>query len=313
VKNFMKYLRFAGLLIAGLCWAGPSAAASSAGAEPFNFLFLDTGARAVGMGGAYAALATDANALAYNPAGLGRIISRQATFMHNQHFESITQEYLSFADPRGWGMSLNYLNFGDVPKTTISNPAGIGLGSAGMKDLGLSVGYGHPLSKSLSVGAGVKLIKESIDDISVSAFAADLGILYYVPVVQKLTLGFAIQNLGPEVKFQGAEENLPLTMRAGAAYGFTILGRESAAAADIVKERSESALLNLGVETHIAKTVPVRLGFNTRNDAGTGISAGLGWIHSSFNFDYAIVSYGDLGITHRLGLTYTWGRSGGTL
>jgi len=294
--------------MAGLCWAGPCVAASSAGAEPFNFLFLDSSVRAVGMGGAYTALATDASALSYNPAGLGRIDSREAAFMHNQYFEDITQEYLGFADPRGWGASLNYLNFGDVQKTTISNPAGAGMGSAGMKDMALSAGYGHAITNSLSVGAGVKLVKESIDNISVSAFAADLGLLYSVPGVPKLTLGFALQNLGPAVKFQGADENLPLNLRAGAAYGFTILGRESSAAMDIVKERSESALLDMGVEVLVAKTVPVRLGFNTRNDAGSGISAGLGWIHKSYNFDYALVSYGDLGITHRISLTYTWGR-----
>ncbi len=306
--NFMKHLKFAGILIAGICWSGPCAVASSAGYEPFNFLFLDSSVRAVGMGGAYTALATDASALSYNPAGLGRIGNREASFMHNQYFESITQEYLGFADPRGWGASLNYLNFGDVPKTTISNPAGTGLGSAGMKDMAVSAGYGHAISDSLSVGVGGKLIKESIDNVSVNAFAADLGVLFNMPGMSKLTLGFAVQNLGPAIKFQSAEENLPLNLRAGAGYGFTLLGRKSTAALDITKERRESALLNLGVEVLVAKTVPVRLGFNTRNDAGSGISAGLGWIHKNFNFDYAIVSFGDLGITHRISLTCMWGR-----
>ena len=97
-------------------------------------------------------------------------------------------------------------------------------------------------------------------------------------------------------------------MRAGAAYGFTLLGRKSTAAIDVMKEKSETALTGFGLEVMAARTVPVRLGFNTRNDAGTGISAGLGWIYKSFNFDYAIVSYGELGITHRLSLTYAWGK-----
>ncbi|MCX5785111.1 MAG: PorV/PorQ family protein [Elusimicrobia bacterium] len=309
----MKHLRLAGILMTVLCVARPCAAASSAGAEPFNFLFLDANARAVGMGGAYTALAADSNALLYNPAGLGRIANREATFMHNQHFESITQEYLGFADPRGWGASLNYLNFGDVPKTTISNPGGTGLGTAGLTDLALGAGYGRPINDSLSVGAGVKLIKESIDNVSVTGFALDLGALYAPPGVPKLTLGLAIQNLGPAVKFQSADESLPLNVRAGAAYGFTLLDRKSTAAIDIAKEKSGSALLGLGLEIFADKAVPVRLGFNTRDGAGSGLSAGLGWIHKSFNFDYAIVSYGDLGLTHRISLTYTWGRSGDPL
>jgi len=40
------------------------------GAEPFDFIFLDAGARPAALGGAYTSLAMDANALLYNPAGL---------------------------------------------------------------------------------------------------------------------------------------------------------------------------------------------------------------------------------------------------
>lgn len=293
--------------MAALCGARP-ATASSAGAEPFSFLFLDANARAVGMGGAYTALAADSNALLYNPAGLGRITSREATFMHNQHFESITQEYFGFADPRGWGASLNYLSFGDVPKTTISNPAGTGLGSASMSDMAVSAGYGRAVNKDLSLGAGFKFIKESIAGISVNAYALDLGAIYSVPGVQKLTMGFAVQNLGPAVKFQTAKENLPLNLCLGAAYGFTLLGHKTTAAIDITKEKSENALLGFGLETMAAKTVPVRLGYNTRNAAGSGVAAGVGWVYKSFNIDYAMVSYGGLGLAHRISLTHVWGR-----
>ena len=74
-------------------------AAPAAGTEPFNFLALDADARAVALGGAYTALATDANALLYNPAGLGLVRQSQIAFMHNQYIAGLTQEYMGLATP----------------------------------------------------------------------------------------------------------------------------------------------------------------------------------------------------------------------
>ncbi|MBI5245511.1 MAG: hypothetical protein HY922_17755, partial [Elusimicrobia bacterium] len=72
-------------LLALVLLSWPRLSHAAAGAEPFNFLFLDANARAVGMGGAYTALARDSNALLYNPAGLGLVDEHEATFMHNEH------------------------------------------------------------------------------------------------------------------------------------------------------------------------------------------------------------------------------------
>ena len=136
---------------------GEARAAGSAGASPFNFLFLDADARPVAMGGAYTALANDANALHYNPAGLGRIRRSEATFMHNEYFEGITQEYIGFASRHGYGANLNILRAGDIDRTTVSNPNGTGLGSANFSDLAFGLGYGRALTEHLAAGLGVAL------------------------------------------------------------------------------------------------------------------------------------------------------------
>ena len=305
----MNAKRQALIILLALSAPRPCHAASS-GKEPLQFLFLDANARAVGLGGAYTALARDANALLYNPGGLGKVQSHEATFMHNQYFEGVAQEYLAYASPYGWGALLNYLSFGDVPKTTISNPSGSGLGSAGLSDLALAVGYGRRFHDEFSVGAGLKYVRESIAGAAGHGMMADLGALYAPQALEGLTLGLAAQNLGPSVKYQSAKESLPLNLRLGAAYEFNIGGQKNTLSLDVAKERSEQALVGAGLESIVAGVLPVRVGFNTRNDAGPKVSAGLGWIHEALSVDYAFVPFGELGTTHRISATWRWGRSG---
>ena len=286
-----------------------AAAAGSAGADPFNFLFLDAGARPVALGGAYTALARDANALLYNPAGLGEIKEPQAVFMHNLYFQEITQDYLAYASPQGWGLSLNYLNFGTVRRTTVANPTGAGFGSVGLTDLALSAGYGAAIGTDLVAGAGLKYIKESVAGADGQGFGLDLGLLYFPPGLEKAVLGAAVQNIGPDVKFQGDNEKMPLNLRLGAAYRFELKGQASTVSADVTRARGEDTLAGFGLETLIAKAYPLRLGYATRNAAGPGITAGLGYIRGDLTVDYAFVPFGDLGAAHRLSIGYKWGGS----
>lgn len=287
------------LALARPCWAG-------AGAEPFDFLFLDANARPVGMGGAYTALANDANALLYNPAGLGQVKRHEATFMHNAYMQGITQEYAAYASPQGWSANLNYLSFGGVKKTSLSNPSGAGWGDTGLSDLALGAGYGRTLTESLALGVSVKYIRETIDDVAAQGFALDAGGLYAVPALSGLTVGLAVQNLGPTVRYDGASENLPLNLRAGAAYGFKVRGRENALALDVTKERSQGALVAVGAETRVLEPLALRMGFNTRNEAGIGITAGFGYLFKAGSVDYAFVPMEGLGDAHRISVTLRW-------
>jgi len=159
-------------------------------------------------------------------------------------------------------------------------------------DLALSAGYGCALSENISAGAGLKLISESIEDISGRGFVLDLGVLCSVPAVKGLSLAAAAQNIGPAVKFQGVEEKMPFNLRVGAAYAFNFAGRIGVAALDLTGERSENVLAGFGVETIVAKSFPVRLGY----------------LYNNFSFDYAFVPFKELGATHRFSATMFWGQ-----
>lgn len=297
------------ILLALLLALAPSAGASGAGADPFNFLFLDANARPVALGGAYTALAADSNSLLYNPAGLGANRGHEATFMHNQYFQGIAQDYAAYASPLGWGANVNSLRFGDTTKTSYSNPSGTGLGEVGLSDLAFGAGYGREVVERLRVGAGFKLIRETIAGVSGQGYALDLGVQHDPLALPGLTLGLALQNLGPAVKFQRAAENLPLNLRLGAAYRFSLLGQANTASFDLTKERSESPLFGLGVETVAGGVLPIRLGFASRDQAGLGVTFGLGWRHRNVAIDYALAAFGDLGSAHRVSLTLRWGNT----
>jgi len=94
-------LRLFGSLLLLLAAAAPCFGGGTEGATPFNFLFLDANARPVALGGAYAAIAQDANALLYNPAGLAGVRRTHLTLQHTEHFQSVNQEYGAIASKLG--------------------------------------------------------------------------------------------------------------------------------------------------------------------------------------------------------------------
>ncbi len=296
------------LLVLALLGAGvpARAAQAAAGAQPFSFLGLDSSARAAAMGGAYTALAADAEALHYNPAGLGFLLESEAAVMHNQYFESATQEHLSVALRPGVALSADVLNYGSLARTTYSSPNG-GLGTFSIMDSALAAGAGYAFGP-LSLGAAGKWLREDNDKTVGQAVAFDGGALLRLPWVPGLSVGAAGQNLGGKVRFQSGGEALPVTGRAGAAFVFPAFGHQNAVSADAVKEGSDKVRFMGGLETVAGRSLALRLGYTTRVDSGLGVSAGVGWRGEAWSVDYAIAPYGDLGLTHRVGIGFRWGR-----
>lgn len=295
------------LVLALLGGAAPARALEkgTAGAQPFSFLGLDSSARAAALGGAYTGLAADAGALSYNPAGLGLLRENEVSFMHNQYFESATQDHLAAVVRPGFGVSADVFSFGRLNRTTYASPDGT-LGQFAITDTALALGYGRAFGR-LAAGAAAKLLRESNDGTVGQSVAGDVGVLWDVPGARGLRLGAAAQNLGRQVRFQAGREALPATGRAGAAWSFPAFGHDNALSADVVKEGTDKPRASAGVETVAGGSLALRLGYTTRNDAGAGLTAGVGWRGRNWSVDYAIAPYGDLGLTHRVGASLRWG------
>lgn len=277
-------------------------AGGTEGATPFNFLFLDAGARPAAMGGAYAAAAQDANALLYNPAGLAGLKENHFTFQHTAHFQDATQEYGALALKNGFGFMVNTLSFGKIQRTTISKPRGTGLGTFGIRDWVVSLGYGKSYKSGLlSLGIAGKYLRETIDTTKAQSGAIDAGILLDLSRIdQPFSLGIAVQNLGLRTKFQSTYEELPINFKAGIAYKFLDSGLF---VLDVNFPQQGASTVSGGWEYVAFKTLALRAGYNGRNETDSGITAGGGIRFNALSVDYAFVPFGDLGNAHKFSVT----------
>src|SRR5689334_19203379 len=91
--------------------------ASGTGTTGANILNFGVGARAIGMGEAYTAIADDNSSLYWNPAGMALLNQCEATFMYNQVYENLQYNHAALGlsmEHGGLGASLSYLSFGSI-------------------------------------------------------------------------------------------------------------------------------------------------------------------------------------------------------
>jgi len=229
----MKNLFFALVLISVLIFSvGQSYAVSEAAVL---FLLISPGARASGMGEAFVALADDATAVFWNPAGLAFQDGRELTLMHanwlpqfgsdlfyefgayRQHFEGIGTI----------GLNVTYLNLGKQFITGEDSPEVLGEFSS--NEFAISGTYGTLLGESLGVGIGLRYIRSNLAPVGAgsergegkaNAFSFDIAALYKIPFVPKLSLGFNLSNMGPKITYIDAAQAdpLPTNLKVGFAY-----------------------------------------------------------------------------------------------
>ena len=87
------------LIAAAIMLPGLQFTAFAAGTSGASFLDIPVGAGPAALGSAYSALATDAYAPVWNPAGLGSISGNELAGQHLSYLESIHYEFLSFVHP----------------------------------------------------------------------------------------------------------------------------------------------------------------------------------------------------------------------
>jgi len=169
------------------------------------------------------------------------------------------------------------------------------------------IGLGFSPTPSLTIGANAKYFQEKLDEWTSGGAAFDIGALYAFDKAG-VAIGFAAQNIGPDIRFETVDEPLPTTMRLGVTHAFDISGEATkfTYGLDLVKPRFEALYVSAGAELNIMKTLDIRAGYcGQEYRLGDGISFGGGIsILNGLKLDYAWSPYGDLGNFHRISVYY---------
>lgn len=207
------------------------------------FLMIYPGARQVGMGGAFTAIADDATATYYNPAGLAFQDNMNLYFCRSNWLPGLFpgMKYLfgTFTASLNWikaGISCTYLNTG---KTEVINEQGRYLGEYETYDLAPAICASGKISSFCGVGGALKYIYsflvpqwvfDSMPELGIEAgvtgksFALDIGTLSYFTTFGKTGIGLVIQNIGPGISYtsSGAKDPLPLAVKFGLSHKITM-------------------------------------------------------------------------------------------
>lgn len=172
-------------------------------------LLIPVGGREVALGGSSLATTTGIEAIYWNPAGLARSsFVTEAMFSHMNYIADIGVEYLAVSSGfEGFGtigLSIKALSLGTINITTEDATDGTGeTFSPTYVTVGLT--YSRLLTDRISVGFTANLISETIDRVSATGMSFNAGIQYSgFANVSGLSIGVAVRNIGPPMKFDGA-------------------------------------------------------------------------------------------------------------
>jgi long-subunit fatty acid transport protein len=305
------------------------------GSTASPFLNIGIGPRASAMGGAFIATANDITSLYWNPAGASRIENNQAMFTHLAWFADINYNWaasmLNIGDMGVVGLSVGYLDYGDLEVTTLNEPDGTGEFFT-PHDMYFSLTYAYNLTDRFSVGANLKYINQQIWNTSANGFAVDLGVLF-LSDIYGLRIGAAITNFGSDMQLDGkdlfvqydingqiygnndqilAKLNtdafpLPLTFKVGIAMDVVdIENHKVTIGADAYHPNDNSESLNVGLEYTLFDVISLRGGYKSLflDNSEEGLTFGIGLKYDltptlGLVFDYAYQEFGILDYTQQ--------------
>lgn len=195
------------LLASVPAWAGNNDRAGSAGATQ---LLILPWARTGALAGSNLASVSGMEAMSTNVAGLAYTEGIQiglGNILYMGTSSGILVNSLGIAIRMGessstLGLNVTQVGYGDLNVTTVEMPeGGLGVFSPNFMNIGLS--YAKEFSNSIYGGITLKLISESISNVSATGFAFDAGINYVTGPKDNIKFGITLRNVGGKMSFKG--------------------------------------------------------------------------------------------------------------
>lgn len=192
-------------LFAPSAFAGNEDRAGSAGG---GYLLVNPWARSSGLAGAHMANARGVESTFLNIAGLASIDRTELMFTQTLYLQGsgISINAIGLAqrlnESSVLGISVNNWNFGDIDRTTTNQPEGDGTVFS-PSVLTIAASYARAFSNSIYGGITLRVLSESTAEIRSTGVAFDAGIKYITGDEDRVKIGIALKNVGPELTYNG--------------------------------------------------------------------------------------------------------------
>lgn len=254
--------------------------------------------RIIAMGGAYVAVADDANAVFLNPAGLGNSTNNDISANYGNLLADVSQQSivgnvgLGEYGTVGFGYDLTKVN--NIPLTDSS---GNSVGTSDFYSGETAISYGYPVYDWLLLGAKVRRLFSGYSGyFSDNGEGYGLGVGFLLKPAQNFNVGLMLEDIYA-TDFNGSD-GLKEKIAKSAALGLSYRPiRDNVLLAvdlrsDNLERNADVDNISIGGEFSVVKWLKIRLGELFSKDSNENYigsaSAGLGInLFNNLNFDYA--------------------------
>jgi len=326
----MKYLRIIFWSITLVYLVGSVTLAQKVGSTSMQFLHVMPCARAAALGDAYSVIATGADAVFWNPAGLAVVQQKEISSTYISWIFDTQQGALSYAMPVGeigaLGVQMQYVDFGVFDETSLNSPFIKDPNQPGMTGRTfhpftylIGVTYARNLTDKFSTGVSIKYAHESLfnggtvstmvqqgvyEDVNTwaNALLFDFGVRYKTGF-RSIQLAAVVQNFGANLKYAKESSPAPLLFRLGVAADliggdalfFNQQNHRLGVEFDLFQPNDYDQQAHLGLEYEFANMFALRGGYKFNYDY-EGLTVGGGVKYAIESVQLALdYSYGSIG------------------